>query len=362
MRDISSRFLTREGAEALCTYVAKLNHLLSQMSHREHLPTVAATFHAMNGISSWAFTPNSDAKLTVMLTNLNDRLSKCTAGMNSITAGSIIYGLKGLDVEHLSPEAHEEVARTIRLVAQGLTRLPPGESLDHAGVSSIVHGLTTSLAVKDGIVAHATAKLLEAVEQRIPRAATRMDEVGALAGALVTLKPNAERYPSLCEKLFSAIAEPSTGRLTYYQGESRDKIAWQVLQQAYALHGVEMPESIQRFITNFEAPVVESRRQNLSEQRIEAYLKEYPNATLLNLAYQDGFEIDLVIRVGQTIVNVEVDGGYHDEPAKRIADAQRDEHLQSKLQRFNFTIVRVPSNASQEHLFKALDEALVGEG
>jgi very-short-patch-repair endonuclease len=71
--------------------------------------------------------------------------------------------------------------------------------------------------------------------------------------------------------------------------------------------------------------------------------------------YVNGFEIDLMVRRGRTLVNIEVDGNYHNEPAKRIADAQRDAFLRDKMKRIEFEIVRVPSNCSKSELFAKLD-------
>lgn len=355
MREISSRFLTDEGAGALCAYVAKLNHLFSQMSYRNHLPTIAATFHALNGISSWAVTPDSDAKLCVMLRNLNDRLSKNTTCMDSIAAGSIIYGLKGIDLPNLSSTAQLEVSRTIKLVAEGIGKMPQGACLNHASVSSIVHGLTVALSVTQGPVHSATRDLLGAVERRIPYEAERIEQVGAIAGALVTLRPHAHEYAGLCKEILRAIQFSSMEPLTFARGNQKDIIAWQTLQQAYSLYQEPMPAPLRDFVSGFKSHVEGLRRPNLSEQRISAYLKDYPNLQLLDVPYVNGFEVDLMVRKGQRIVNIEVDGGHHNEPAKRIADGQRDRFLHHKMAGIDFEIARIPSNCSKAELFNKLD-------
>lgn len=355
MREISSRFLTDEGAEALCTYVAKLNHLFSQMSYRNVLPTIAATFHAINGISSWGLTQDSDAKLTLMLRNLNDRLGKNTGCMDSVAAGSIIYGLKGIDLPHLSSTAQREVCRTLKLVAEGIDRMPPRTCLNHAAVSSIVHGLTVALSIQEGPVSTATRELLGAVERRIPYETNRVDQLGAIAGALVTLRPHAHEYPTLCKGILRAIELPCRGEVTFARGNQKDCIAWQTLQQAYSLYDSPMPDKLRAFVSGFKSYVEGLRRPNLSEQRISAFLKDYPGLQLLDISYVNGFEVDLMVRKGRTIVNIEVDGNYHNEPAKRISDAQRDVFLRYKMKGIEFEIVRIPSNCSKSELFAKLD-------
>lgn len=355
MREISSRFLTEEGAGALCAYVAKLNHLFSQMSYRNHLPTIAATFHAMNGISSWALTPDSDAKLSVMLRNLNDRLSKNTSCMDPIAAGSIIYGLKGIDLPNLSSAAQLEVSRTMKLVAEGIGKMPQGACLNHPSVSSIVHGLTVALTVTQGPVHSATRELLGAVEQRIPYEASRIEQVGAIAGALVTLRPHAHEYPVLCKGILKAIQFSSLEPLTFARGNQKDIIAWQTLQQAYALYQQPMPAQLRDFVSGLKSHVEGLRRPNLSEQRISAYLKDYPGLQLLDVPYVNGFEVDLMARRGRKLVNIEVDGNYHNEPAKRIADGHRDTFLRHKMTEIDFEVARIPSNCSKAELFSKLD-------
>ena len=355
MREISSRFLTEEGAGALCAYVAKLNHLFSQMSYRNHLPTIAATYHAINGISSWALTPDSDAKLTVMLGNLNDRLGKNTARMTPIAAGSIIYGLKGIDLPNLSSDGQLEVCRTMKLVAEGIDKMPPRAGLSHASVSSIVHGLTVALSITKGPVSFATRELLGAVERRIPYEASRVDQVGAIAGALVTLRPHAHEYPTLCKGVLKAIQHSSIEPLTFARGNHKDIIAWQTLQQAYSLYEQPMPTQLRDFVSGLKSHVEGLRRPNLSEQRISAYLKDYPGLQLLDVPYVNGFEVDLMARKGRTIVNIEVDGNYHNEPARRISDAHRDAFLRYKMKAMEFEIARISSNCSKSELFATLD-------
>ena len=351
MREISSRFLTDEGAGALCSYVAKLNHLFSEMSYRNFLPTIAATFHAMNGISSWGLTQDSEAKLTLILRNLNDRLEKNTDSMNSIAAGSIIYGLKGIDLPHLSPTAQREVCRTLKLVAEAIDRMPAGACLNHAAVSSIVHGLTVALSMTEGPVSAATRELLGAVERRIPYETNRVDQLGAIAGALVTLRPHAHEYPALCRGILRAIELPCRGEVTFARGNHKDRIAWQTLQQAYSLCEQPMPTQLRDFISGLKSHVEGLRRPNLSEQRICAYLKDYPGLQLLDVPYVNGFEVDLMARKGRTIVNIEVDGNYHNEPARRISDA----FLRYKMKAMEFEIARISSNCSKSELFATLD-------
>jgi len=290
-----------------------------------------------------------------MLSNLNDRLAKNTASMDPIAAGSIMYGLKGIDIPNLSSEAQLQVCRTMRLVAEGLEKMPPRACLNHAAVSSIVHGLTVALSIKQGPVSSATRELLGAVERRIPYEASRIDQLGAIAGALVTLRPHAHEYPTLCKGIFRAIQLPSMTQLTFARGNHKDIIAWQTLQQAYSLYERPMPVQLGDFVSGLKTHVEGLRRPNLSEQRIGAYLKDYPEVTALDVPYVNGFEVDLMVRRGVRMVNIEVDGNYHNEPAKRIADAQRDAFLRGKMKGIEFAIARIPSNCSKAELFAKLD-------
>jgi very-short-patch-repair endonuclease len=112
-----------------------------------------------------------------------------------------------------------------------------------------------------------------------------------------------------------------------------------------------MPRQLADFLTAFQKTVEGVRHPNISEQRIGMYLKRYPGVTFLTKPFIDGFETDHMIKVGRTIVNVEVDGSFHNDPEKRIADGKRDEHLRKKMATVNFKILRVPSTCSQEELF-----------
>lgn len=361
LRALSSRNLTNEGAAALCTYVAQVNHLLSQMSYRDHLSTIAGTFHAINGISSWALSPDSDAKVTVLLTNLNDRLSRTPFPMKSIAAGSIIYGLKGLDLPNLSPEARTQAARTMNLLAEKIATTPPDNLLSYQAVSSIVHGLTVTLATGEGQFERPAQNLLNVMHQRLPLELLDIDQIGAMTGALVTLHPYQDRYRNLCDDLFALIENAPEEATSFAIDDPRNLIAWQTIQHAYSLFDAQMPPSLTAFVEGFRHRVESMRRYNLSEQRVLGFVRQYPGLITLNTPYIDGFEIDILARRGDTLVNIEVDGAYHSDPAKKIADAQRDDHLRRKLSEYNFDIVRVGRDCGKRELLRELDRVFASK-
>lgn len=354
LREIVSSYLSPEGSAALCAYVAKLNHLFSQMSYSRSLGTVAATFHAMNGIGSWARHPDSDAKLTVMLKNLNDRLERATIQLDSLSAASIVYGLRGLDVRNLSGDAVEQVTRTIRLVTDKLNALPPGRTLDHRAVSSIVHGLTLALDETQGGILRATSGLLSAVNRRLPNETTTFDELGALCGALVTLRPHISEHREIARDLLNSAISGSSRQVTPYVGGHSTRVAWQVIQQAFALYQQKMPEPIQAAIDNLAPSVVNTTVPTRSEMRVREWARSYPGVVIENVQFIDGFELDILIKPN---INIEVDGGHHREPAKVLTDRVRDSHL-SRHPGPGLRVLRVPSNITREDFHHILSQAL----
>ncbi len=355
LRALSSRNLTNEGAAALCAYVAQVNHLLSQMSYRDNLSTIAGTFHAINGISSWALSPDSDAKVTLLLTNLNDRLSKTPFPMGSISAGSIIYGLKGLDLPNLSPEACSQAARTMNLLAEKIATMPPDHLLSYQAVSSIVHGLTVTLSTGEGAFERPAQNLLNVMHRRLPLELLDIDQISAMTGALVTLHPYQRQYHNLCDDLFALVENAPEDATSFATEDQRSLIAWQTIQHAYSLFDTQMPPSLTAFVEGSRHRIESMRRYNLTEQRVLAFVRQYPGLIPLNTPYIDGFEIDILARRGDTLVNIEVDGAYHSDPGKKIYDAQRDDHLRSRLSEYNFEIVRVGRDCGKSELFRELD-------
>ncbi len=355
LRALSSRNLTNEGAGALCAYVAQVNHLFSQMSYRDHLSTIAGTFHAINGIISWALSPDSDAKVTLLLTNLNDRLSRTQFPMQSIAAGSIIYGCKGLDLPNLSPEARSQAARTMHLLAEKIATMPPEDLLSYQAVSSIVHGLTVTLSTGDGQFERPAQNLLNVIHRRLPLELLDIDQIGAMTGALVTLHPYRHQYKNLCNDLFALIENAPQEATTFGLEDPRFLIAWQTIQHAYSLFDIQMAPSLTAFVEGARRRVESMRRYNLSEQRILGFVRQYPGVIPLDTPYIDGFEIDILARRGDTLVNIEVDGAYHTDPGKKIADVQRDDHLRKKLSEYNFEVIRVERDCGKSELFRMLD-------
>lgn len=353
MRDISSRYLSHEGAAALCAYVAKLNHLFSQMSYSRHTKTIAATFHAINGVSAWAQNPDSDAKLTIMLKNLNDRFERSALPVDSVSVGSIIYGLKGLDVRNLSNDAVEQVTRTMRLVADKLNALPPGVALDHKAVSSMTHGLTLALEEKEGAVARATQGLMAALVRRLPAEIKTLDDLGAFCGALITLRPHIGEYQLLALGMLESSVRAASSPLPFQTGTRSSNVAWEVTQQAFALYRQRIPEQLQGIIDRMAPAIVNSSTPSRSEMRIREWARNHPGIVIDRTQYIDGFQLDLLANN----INIEVDGGHHLEPAKVIADKVRDEYLSHKPHP-GIRIIRVPSNISKEEFDRTLSQAL----
>jgi hypothetical protein len=361
LRALSSRNLTNEGAAALCAYVAQVNHLFSQMSYSDHLSTIAGTFHALNGISSWALSPDSDAKLTILLTNLNERLSRTPFPMESIAAGSIIYGLKGLDLPNLSPEACSQAVRTMNLLAEKIGTMPADKLLSYQAVSSIVHGLTVTLSMGEGPFERTARNLLGVMHRRLPVELLDIDQVGAMTGALVTLHRHRLQYTSLCDDLFALIERTPTEAISFAPEDPRYLVAWQTIQHAYSLFEIEMPPSLTTFVESSRRRIESMRRYNRSEQRVLGFVRQYPGVIPLDTPYIDGFEVDILARRGDTVVNIEVDGAYHTDPGKKIADAQRDDHLRKKLSEYNFEVVRVERDCGKSELFRILDSVFASK-
>lgn len=356
IREIASRNLSDEGAAALCSYVAKLNHLFSHMTYSSNLGTIAATFHALNGISSWAFRPDSDAKLTLMLRSLNDRLHKASQKIDSVAAGSIIYGLKGIDVRKVSSQGVEEVARTMRLVTTKLNALPPPFILNHAAVSSIVKGLTLALEVSGGPIPHATSELMTALEHRMPSTILSFDDFGFACGALVTLRAHTDTHPELPTRLLRDVMLAANDSTLRVHGGYSDVIAWQVSQQAFALYDKPMPRALKHLLMNIEPHIEKFSRPTRSEARVTEWTRRHPGARIMPNRFYDGFELDIMVEPN---INIEVDGTFHRDPAKVIADRQRDEYLSSDSGP-RFRVVRVRSDIQEEEFVMLLDEVLHG--
>ena len=354
LREIASRNLSDEGGAALCAYVAKLNHLFSHMTYARNLSTIASTFHALNGISSWALHPDSDAKLTITLRNLNERLQRSTQLIDSVSAGSIIYGLKGLDVGALSPEAVEQIARTMRLVADKLNKLPLEATINYASVSSIIKGLSTSLQVHEGPAYRASQELLTAVQERLPRKINSFNDLGCACGALVTLRPHIAHHTEFIKRVFTEVTAASATPLSFDRRDRADSIAWQVTQQAFALYRQPMPRSLQDIISTMAPSVVGLATPTKSELRIADWARSHPGVKIEEARFQDGFELDILIHPN---INIEVDGTFHREPAKVIADRVRDDHLSAKPNP-GLRIIRVPSTITRQAFDQILSEAL----
>jgi hypothetical protein len=354
LREITSRNLSKEGGAALCGYVAKLNNLFSHMAYARNLRTIADTFHALNGISSWALHPDSDAKLTIMLRNLNDRLQKSLQTIDAVSAGSIIYGLKGLEVGALSQEAVEQVARTMRLVADRLNRLPLHTTINYQSLSAMIKGLSTSLQLNEGPAYRASQDLLIAIQERLPRHIANFDDLGCACGALVTLRPHIAHHTNFTKKLMREVILGSATRLPFTRYERADYIAWQVTQQAFALYREPMPHSLQNIIQTMAPTVIGSANPSRSELRVAEWARAHPGVTIEKTRFQDGFELDILINKN---INIEVDGAFHREPAKVIADQVRDEHLSLKPNP-GLRIIRVPSTITRQAFDQILSEAL----
>lgn len=351
MRGLQSCNLSPRGAEALCSYVAKLNNLFSQVSYGNHLPTIAATFHAFNGISSWTNSPESERKLTVMLTNLNDRLERSCQELHPIAAASIIHGLRGLDTRRLGSDAINQITRTMRFVTDGLNDMPSTTKLDHRALSSIVHGLTVHLTITEGGIHRATKNLLTAVERRLPPETQTFDQLGALCGALTNLRSHRNVYPSLVQQILSDVKLASNGPLLQNKGATGDYIAWQTIQQAYSLYGETLPSRLEYTIQTMAPHVRGNLYPTLSEQRVRKWASEHPGVTVLPTAFQDGFELDLLTLFKDRRVNIEVDGRHHHEPYQKIIDDLRDAYLTLN---HGYEIVRIPNSASEEEVHAIL--------
>ena len=351
MRELRSCNLSPAGAEALCSYVAKLNHLFSQVSYGNHLPTISATFHAINGISSWTNSPESERKLTVMLTDLNDRLERSCQEFLPIAAASIIHGLRGLDSRRLGSDAINQITRTMRFVTDGLNNMLSTTKLEHRALSSIIHGLTVHLTITEGGVHRATKNLLAAVERRLPPETQHFDELGALCGALTTLRSHRNTYPSLMQQMLADVKLASNGPLLQNKGTTSDYISWQTIQQAYSLYGEAMPPKLEYTIQTMAPHVRGNVYPTMSEQRVRKWASEHPGVKVLPTAFQDGFELDLLVLFKDRLVNIEVDGRHHHEPCQKIIDDLRDAYLTLN---HGYEIVRIPNSASEEEVHAIL--------
>ena len=352
MREIRSCNLSPEGAAALCSYVAKLNHLFSQVSYCNYLPTIAATFHAFNGVSSWINTPDSERKLTLMLTNLNDRLAKSPQPLEQIAAASIIYGLRGLDVRRLGSDAINQITRTMRFVTDGITNMPSAVKLDHKALSSIAHGLIVPLTMGEGGIQRATRDLLSAVEKRLPPETSTFDQLGALCGTLTTIRPHWSEHSSLVKALFADIKQAAHQPLLYNKIDTKHHIAWQVIQQAFSLYGETLPSRLQDTIDSLAPYVTSNLSLTQSEARVRAWVSAHPGVRVLDTIFQDGFELDLLIGYKDRLVNIEVDGRHHNGPCQKIIDDVRDAHLMATRE---YEIVRIANSATEEQVRKTLD-------
>jgi very-short-patch-repair endonuclease len=80
------------------------------------------------------------------------------------------------------------------------------------------------------------------------------------------------------------------------------------------------------------------------------WCRQHPGVTIDETRYVDGFELDIVIHPKLII---EVDGRHHWDPAHRIADEQRDRHLERR----GYCTIRVAASICKEDFLRVLSEA-----
>jgi very-short-patch-repair endonuclease len=349
LRHLKSHTLTDQAATSLCGYVAKVNEVVAQVRFADTIELTAMTFHGLNGISSWHKSTESQADLVSVLSSLNNRLEKSTVPFNSITAGSIVYGLRGMDVRALNQDACKEVARTLRLAASKINRMPPGEPLNYKAVGSIMCGLTVCLDTKEGPVYNATKELCKAVQARLPTEMRTMEDLGLLCGALLPLRRHFNEHKPLINAIFADIDRAPKHLLITDRGDRGHLVSWQTIQQAYALFERRIPIEVQRKLVTLEPFAQKESSVSKSESRVADWVRDIPGVRLNSSRYVDGFEIDISFTVGSPSaphhINIEVDGSHHKEPAQELCDSLRDIYLRKVR---GWQVVRIPSSADQE--------------
>lgn len=356
MREVNTLALTDEGSTALCAYVDRLNTLVSRIKYINSLETIATTFHGINGIFAWHVSEQNQAHLTSVLGSLNDRLEKNTEPMLDIPAGSILYGLRGIDVAKLGTEAQAEVARTLTIVAEKLAAKPPGETFCAVTINSMFTGLTTCISTLTEPIKSATVGLVDSITMRLPDAPVKLSDLGLLCGAMVLVRRTYQHHAPSMTRLRDVIDATNTRALTFDRLSYSNHIAWQNIHQMYALYERQMPATLRAKLAAMNGPVSETVHTSNSERRIGAIISDNPAFVINPEKFDSGFELDFQLHIRGTNrrINIEVDGVFHKEPTQRLMDNLRD----AFFRRAGWEIYRVRSDASKKEVMDLLNSII----
>jgi hypothetical protein len=350
LREVNTLALSDEGASALCAYTNRLNQLVSRIKYINSLETISISYHGLNGIFAWHTSDENQARLTSTLKNLNDRLEQNSEALTDIPAGSILYGLRGIETSKLGPDAQAEVARTLTLVAEKLMTKPQGETFRALTINSMITGLTTTLSTHTEPIHSATIALLDEMTLRLPEPPKNLTDLGLLCGALVVLRRSYSHHVEHINRFRHVVDQTNAHTVIFNRQNPSDQIAWHNIHQMYALYERQMPEALKNKLTSMDDALNRAQQPSWSERRIGAAIKNVPGIIISEAKFEFGFEMDFKVRVhGQNRrINIEVDGVHHKEPAHRLMDNLRD----AFFRRAGWEVYRVSADANQQEITK----------
>lgn len=358
LREVNALALSPEGATALCGYTDQLNQLIARIKYINSLEIISMSYHGLNGIFAWHASEQNQTHLTSVLRSLNDRLEKNTEPLSDIPAGSILYGLRGVETAKLSGEAQAEVARMLTLVAEKILAKPPGESFRAITINSMFTGLITSLSTHTEPIRAATIAVLDAITMRLPEPPTGLSDLGLLCGAMVILRRTYSQHVPYINRIAYVIDSTKTETLRFNRHDPSDHIAWQNVHQMYALYERQQPEPLRRKLGIMESAVDRATQPSWAERRVGAELKNFPEVEILPEKFEQGFEMDfkVLVRQHRRKINIEVDGVHHKEPTQRLMDNLRD----AFFRRAGWEVYRVNAEASQQEISDVLSSIISG--
>jgi len=361
LRDLKTCNLSPEAGVAACGLVARVTELLSRVRDSDSLEVIAMTFHALNGVSSWTHNDEGQLRLTTILSDLNRRLEQNSSPLCSISIGSILYGLKGINHSSLNHDSEAQVSKTLTLMAEKIASLPPDQVLNARCISSAFHSLTVATTVREGPVAKATQDLLAAIEPRIPRSVETLEDLGHMASALIPLSATRRTRIKLIKTLFESVDRSATTNLKPTSEGNADLISWQTTKQMYALYDTPLPAALAAVLAPLNDSVQHTISTSNSERRIADWIVKDYRVSVLRVPFEDGYNLDIAIQLPTTRgtlkkINIEVDGPHHNEPIQRALDVIRDQHLNLK----GWSILRIPTTATREEVRRMLDSLVRG--
>lgn len=349
LTEITSAYLSPAGGAALCAYFDELHQVAGKVTGAEKLSTIDSAFRSLKSVTCWADTPQNQEHLRSILVGLNERLAKNREPFTSEALGGILSGLRGIDGEKLTGPVHRELAKTLLLVSDRVSKMEEVPSIK--ALCKAIHGVGPSLGATTKPLKSAVTILMGEFLRRLPQAPERMSELGYACGALNELVPHVESFPNLVRLLWKDVVQTVNYRNFGCDRTLReDLIAWAVVQQAHVQYSVAIPEDLERRLSSLAPNATRMAHESgsRSEDRISDNLARIKGVDVGGKMLLYGFESDRTFTVEGCpgVWALEVDGSTHLAPGER----EKGRRKEGVFNEFGIQIVRVPSNASPADL------------